>query len=99
MFSYLNRAPLVLHISVKQGNIPGVYIQLLGCYLLKRLMSKNGLIYNPPLSGNRFVFHLSLLLRITVLSRDSQPNTGSIAKPSYNDVYDVAYAPKYLVTR
>ena len=27
-----------------------------------------------------------------VLSRDSQPNTGSIAKPSYNDVYDVAYA-------
>ena len=49
-------------------------MELLGCYLLKRMKSKNPLIKNPPLSNSHFLVNFVSFVRVETLSRDSQPN-------------------------
>ena len=49
-------------------------MELLGCYLLKRMKSKNSLIKNPPLSNSHFLVNFVSFVQVETLSRDSQPN-------------------------
>ena len=59
-------------------------MELLGCYLLKRMKSKNPLTKNPPLSNSHFLVNFVSFVRVETFSRDSQPNIANKSLTSFN---------------